>query len=436
MSEQDIGAIFDDVVGVEPTKNAVEGNISDTIENDLDSSTVEVSEDLGDIWNEVFEEAEDTSDVVTDLDVEELMEATDDISEEAEDLDVDIVDLEKVVVEDGEPSVEGTVKIYDKNGKELAISEDAEIEILVDGESVKMSLNEFRSDMSGQKAIAQRFSALDNERKALEERKGAIDAVEQTVHGLMQQGQVWQAMEYIFNATGYSGDQVIGQFLDQISEPLQKYANMTPEEQKVWAANAQAERTRLELDKLNQEKLSLQARTEQENEVRRVQQLVGLDDATFAQRYHELRDDIQNGRLREMEITADLVGHYHVICERQEWAHNALKNVRPDLANDADIIDDVLRVIVRNFDSQGRPVGQEDIESIISQAYGDPALKKKSESVKQALEKKGNPASKKISSAPAQKKALREPTTKSHFLDAMGNMSDKELAKAVEKWAK
>lgn len=427
-------AIFDEVLG------EAGDTIEDVVQKDLSGNPkkVEVSDDLNDIWEEAFETDEVKSDEVSAEELEDFadeqdnpenveLEVDDEMSEAGKD------HISEEAEADAPPAK--TVKLY--NGDEaVELPEDAEIEVKIDGEIHKVKLSDFQSDLSGQKAISQRFSALNAERKAIEERKQALDYAESQVHEMMNSGNVLGALDFMFNAVGYNNDLVMTQFFDQIAEPLQKYMAMSPEEQKAWAAQAQAQRSQLELNKLNEQNQLLQAERAQLEAVRRVQSTVGLDDATFAQRYDELRQEMESGQIAKQPVTADLVGNYHILRERQDWVQGALKNVAPQLAEDVYLINDVLRIVSRNFDAKGANVTQQDIDDIINKAYGAPAKKAKAEKVQEALEKKGNPLAKKIGPAKTQQKALREPNNKQNFLEAMANMSDKELAKAMEKWAK
>jgi hypothetical protein len=290
--------------------------------------------------------------------------------------------------------------------------------------------------LSGQKAIAQRFTALDAERKTLENRKLAIDTAEEHLHKMMSEGNVSGALDYLFDAMGYNSQEVYMHLIQDLSPMLQQYQSLTPEQQQTWAAQMKAERHRIELDKLRNQQSQLQAQQEQLAEVKRVQEIVGLDDATFAQRFDELAQEMEKGYIKQQDITAELVGNYHILRERQEWTSEALQQVRPDLAQDASLINDVLRVISKTFDAQNKPVGKEDVEAIIAKAYGKPALKEKSEKVHQALVKKGNPVAKKITNSNPKSKSLREPTSHKHFLEAAREMTPEQFVKALDKWAK
>src|SRR3990167_4184922 len=64
--------------------------------------------------------------------------------------------------------VEGPGVMFTHGGVEYKLPLDAEIEVKVDGEIQKVKISDFQSGISGQKAIAQKFSLLDAERKALQ----------------------------------------------------------------------------------------------------------------------------------------------------------------------------------------------------------------------------------------------------------------------------
>lgn len=374
------------------------------------------------------EAAEDL--LVTDDEFAEFEE----VEEEGEDLTEEVEEMPLL-----EPALNGTengVKVYDKSGKEVILPADAEIEIKVDGEIVRAKLSDFRNDLSGQKAISQRFSVLDAERKAVAQRKQALDAAESHVGGLMQQGRVVEAMDFVFDAMGYNTQETMIKFFDQIAQPLQKYMSMTPDQQKQWALQAQAERTKLELEKTKNHAAMLQAQQAQLFEVRRVQSELGLDDAKFAQRYHELQRDIEAGAIPPQQITAELVGNYAVLRDRQEWAQEALAKVRPDLAANPNTIDDILRVVIRQYDQAGADFTQEDMRAIVEHAFGTPSKQPKSKAITSALQKKGNPIMKQVPVSPrGQKTQQQKPKGSTNFIDALSKASPKQLNKMIDKWA-
>ena len=416
MAEDNIDAMYDDAMSeIDHTEGSAD--VSDD---------AALNAEVDEFYNELAEKEESNNDelFVDDEELEELEEEPSEVEE------MPLVRPQEVPV-----GVENGVKIYDRDGKEVILPEDAEIEVKIDGEIHRVKLSDYRNDISGQKAISQRFSVLDAERKAVAERKQAMDAAETHVKGLMANGRVVEAMDFIFESIGMNNQEVVGKFFEQISEPLQKYMQLTPDQKREWALRAQAERTKIELEKTKNQAAQLQAQQAQLIEVRRVQSELGIDDATFAQRYHELQQEMEAGYIQAQPVTAELVGHYALLRERQDWAIEALSKVKPDLAKDYNTVDDILRVVIRKYDQAGVPFTKDDMHKIIESAYGLPSQKPKAEAVKQALQKKGNPAAQKMVQNQVSKQKPKNTQTKKPFLDVLKNASPKQLNKMIDKWA-
>lgn len=277
-----------------------------------------------------------------------------------------------------------------KSGEEtIQVPEDATIEIKVDGELVEVPIAEIKSGISGQKAIAQRFSALDAEKKELERQNAMWAEGRQRVSELAQNGQVVEAIDFLLDQAGMNSEEFTMRFFEQVSGPLEKYMSMTPEEQTLWEEQVRAQRHQLQYEQVKAENERLHAEKQQLAAVQRVQTQFGLDDVQFADLYHQLSNEMAEGRLPSQPITADLVGQYHVLLGRETMIRGALSQVNDAFASDDAIVAGILNK-VNAMSRGGQEVTEQDVLNLVTETYGLEAKVSKAKQVQQSLEKKGN----------------------------------------------
>ncbi len=301
--------------------------------------------------------------------------------------------------------------------QEIKVPADAKITIQVDGEPVEVSLSEYQNELSGQKAIAQRFSALDRERKALEQNMAVWNDNQQAFQTKMDTGDVVGALDLVLENAGYNNEVVMQQFFQQIAGPLEAYMQLKPEDQALWAEQLRAERNRLQTDKLQEQNQMLQAERQQLQEIRRVQNQYSIGDQDFADLYHKLQDEMQRGQMTNQPITPDLVGQYHVMLGRETMAVEALKEVNPALAKDGEAVYDIVNA-ANYLARQGHEVTAEDVRDIVAEVHGARSTHQvqQGKQVSDSLRKKGQLPQGQIadSSAPANRRGK-------HFLEAISD---------------
>ena len=331
---------------------------------------------------------------------EELYELED--ADPSEELD------EQRSVDDSEQTTEHVQGFtFSANGEEFVLPDDAKITIPVDGQPTEITLQEFANGISGQKALQQRFSVLDNERKQVESQwNNWNDNVGQFNKIREEQGYL-ASIDYLLATAGLSTDEHLHGVIQELTPRIQEYMQLDPEQRARRAAQAQAERHKQQLEAAHREAEQLRQSQQTEVQIRQVQATYGLDDDSFAEFYYALENEMQQGTLTARPITPELVGQYKVLREREGWAQQALADVAPAYAQNSEAVTR-LSSMASAMGQNGQPVTYETMLMFAQEVYGVLGKTEKSKNLSKSLKKKGQkPLTKK-----SKVKAPQRPQTK------------------------
>lgn len=365
-------------------------------------------------------------------DAEETLEESEEEAEASEEAEIESDEFEDLE--------EDKVTVLTYGEKEVKIPNDAVFEVVVDGKPQEVTFQEIKNGISGEKALAQRFSALDIEKKQVGEIINDWNNNRGQFMDLMSDGKAVEALNVVFQNAGYSPDVAFASLFEELLPYYSEYAKLSEPDRMAWMEKTRAERHRLQLDAANQQLNQVQAEKEQLIQIRQAQQTYGMDDATFAAMHDALLREMQSGTLPQKEMSAQLVGEYYLLATQESWATQALAAVKPELANDKDA---VLQVVtsVRNMTGQGYAITEEDVREVVKEVYGLPAKVNKSKKVAKVLDKKKHPDGKPQPKPKSTKsRSARGPAGKApkHWMDALANDLSKdsqiERQAALKKW--
>lgn len=329
---------------------------------------------IGEEVDESFQEVTHSSgDLVEETSEEPIEEVAEEIAEE------EAIDLSEI--EAGEKSL----VFKNADGTEVELSAETVITIPVDGIPTEVTMQEVLNGISGQKAISQKFTALDREKKAFEARLSQYNEGEKLVRGLMAEGKVTDAMTEIFSRAGYNPQLAFMNFFSEITPVLDKYAGMNPQQREHWRRELTSKRAEFETKAAREQVARLQAEQDQAKRVQNVQGTYGLDNASFMEAYHKLQQEMASGSLQQREITPELVGQYSVLMQREAWIGEALAGT--SLAGNSKASDSVL-ASVNQLARQGHKITKEVVASLVTRAYSE-VSGKKAKAVNQNLQKRG-----------------------------------------------
>lgn len=337
------------------------------------------------------------------------------------------------------PVFDGPTLTFKAGDAEYELPEDATITVTVDGEDMEVPLKEIKNGLSGQKAIAKRFTALDGMRKAVEQREQYFENVKSEVLGLLEKGKPAQAITSLFKEAGVHPEQAFLQLFEQIMPQLEQYSKLTPAQRKLYKERVAAERNRMQAESARKEVEGLRAEKEQLNRIREVQKTYGLSDGDFAHLYDSLEKEMEAGSLPKEVITPEKVGGYFKLIQRESMADKALAAAVPELKGNREAIAKVSEAI-QYAEKNGARITQEYVNDLITRAY-QTGLEQENAKANGKAPRKAPPKKAAKPDAAAHKRAAPQAPTHQHWLGAF----NEELQKAqktggvkdiVKKWNK
>lgn len=323
-----------------------------------------------------------------------------------------------------------------------ALTDDAEIELQVDGEMVRMKLSEFRNDLSGQAAISKRFTALDQARKQVEAEGTKINQMRAETIELAENGRAVDAMAKVCEHLNVSSEIFMHSLFQELQEPLQNYLQMTPQQQAQWEQEVKALRLQKQYESVQNQNAQLQAKEAQLLQMRQVQSKYSLSDADFVTHYDQLISEINNGEIQYdlNNITPETVGNYYMLRQQDGWIQSALEEYAPQHAKDTKVKHHILQQLTEAV-REGHKIDQAAVQTIISGVYGVDQHVKVAEEVSKTLEARRHPHAKKLQPKSASKagtpKASAESQSK-HWLQRLNEdlSSTDDPTSILDQWKK
>lgn len=319
----------------------------------------------------------------------------DQISDEHEEL----VDAEEIAADAGKYKITN-------GGDDIFLDDDATIGVKVDGELQQIPIKDFQSALSAQADISRRYSALDQERKALEGEFSKLNQVNAVADQLLAEGKALEAVDFYLTERGINPQEFMMQFFDQIAQPLEQYMSLPDAEKQLWQAQVRAETNRLQYESLQQQQSFAAEKEATMGQVQQIQQQFGMTDEQFVGAYDQLMQEVNAGTIRVEKVDAALVGRYHQLLQDEALASSVL----PEGASNkeySEMLEDI-----RHLRRKGHEVTADLLkEQVLGQKV------EKSKQVQQALAKKQ--AKTQTTRAKAQKK--NPLATTGTFLDGILN---------------
>lgn len=325
-----------------------------------------------------------------------------------------------------EPTEEPVKTIALVSGEDtFEIPETAEIEVVVDGKSEKVKISDFRNSISGQIAINKRFSALDVQKKELDNRLNYWKEGETTFNQLLSEGKAKEALGFALQRAGVSVDDFYMQLSEEITPEVEQFLRMTPQERMARQQQIKEERYKQQLEATQNNYQRLQAKQEQSERVRNVQQKLGLDDASFVAAYDSLMREIQSGviQLNSNEVTPETVGEYVQFVNLENSACKALEQVKPELLQNHRVVHEFVREGKRLAD-KGYQMDDAAFLELVSKVYGKEVPQPGGQETQVINEK----------AAPVQQKPIQN--KQGHWMDQMMNEIDASgnVSEVTKKW--
>ena len=298
--------------------------------------------------------------------VAESVEASDENSEKSEGADEEESDKDsgadsEVRSEDSSEDAESSEKIVTKEKEDEA--EPELIEVKIDGEVEKVSLDDLKSNYSGKVAYDKKFQELDNERKEYKAEVEAIDGYVNKFASIAQKGDTVGAMQYLSEFAGMSPVDVKEGLIKQLTPEILRRMDLD-EEQLNFELNKEKVDYEKEKLKSDNEKFSKeQANLALEREILKTQEAYSISREQFNQYYSELDELLEPHE----NLTVEMVGQYAVEVQLDNRAVSILSEFEDKVEATDEVIGNLVTYLKANeslSDSQVKEVIKSELEAL------------------------------------------------------------------------
>lgn len=281
--------------------------------------------------------------------------------------------------------------------------DDTKILAKVDGELQEITLKEFKNGISGEKAIAKRFSEYDRKEKEFNAQMNEVNEYINDLGNTIRNSSVLEGVSKIAELTGAAPhlvkEALIKELMPEIERRYGLDENELALELKQQENDYLKQKTESENKKLQQE----QAQRELQLEVMRTREAHNIDEATWTEALNDL-----DAKLPPNEpITVETVAEYVNFNRASSRAESILNEWDSSYLENGEVVDALIDSIIESPD-----YSDADFKEILSNAFGET---KKVEAQK-AVEKKVESKSKNVKSQREEVNALFKPET-----DSSGN---------------
>lgn len=281
--------------------------------------------------------------------------------------------------------------------------DDTKILAKVDGELQEITLKEFKNGISGEKAIAKRFSEYDRKEKEFNAQMNEVNEYINDLGNTIRNSSVLEGVSKIAELTGAAPhlvkEALIKELMPEIERRYGLDENELALELKQQENDYLKQKTESENKKLQQE----QAQRELQLEVMRTREAHNIDEATWTEALNDL-----DAKLPPNEpITVETVAEYVNFNRASSRAESILNEWDSSYLENGEVVDALIDSIIESPD-----YSDADFKEILSNAFGET---KKVEAQK-AVEKKVESKSKNVKSQKEEVNALFKPET-----DSSGN---------------
>lgn len=335
-------------------------NIEEVSVSDVETSSNDIDSD----WDDIDETAP-SMEAIEESDDSEVVEAQEEVKAEAEESS----DSEEV-----EASEES--KALDVN----ELDDNAIVKVKVDGELQEISVKEFKNGISGEKAIAKRFSEFDQKEKAF---KSEIENINNYVRDLgetMRNSSMLEGVYKIAELNKIAPHQVKQALIKELLPEIDRLDTLTDSERELEYRQQELEYKEKLQESESESFKAQQAQRELQDKISSTREAHNISVEEWDNAYKELDENLPP----EEQITIDTVSEYIQYGRAEGKAQTALKEFQEGaFSSDEGKLDELTKVLVKYPEFT-----TEDAVSLLQDAYGQAKEEVAKQEVTKAVSKK------------------------------------------------
>ena len=330
--------------------DSMDAVLSPDVNIDADLTWDNVEDAAPSISDDLNEDGEpkDEWDLIDDSSPEDVSKDADQDREESESTDAEDKQVEDV----SEPEVseeDGSEDNEELVAKKLVLDElddDATIMAKVDGELQEISIKEFKNGISGEKAIAKRFSEYDVKEKEFNKQMDEVNNYIADLGTTMKSSSVLEGVAKIGELTGMPSYQLKEALIKELLPEIEARYAMDDNELQLQYQKQENEylKNKTESDNINYK--AEQAQRELDDQVRSVRETHNINDEEWNASFSALDKSIPKDEI----ITPELVGEHVTYTRAESRAESLMESFDASYLENEEIMDAFVESVLDNPD--------------------------------------------------------------------------------------
>jgi len=314
------------------------------------------------------------------LDTEESVEQveTKGAESDGEDASEEVVKADSEDSESPSESAEGETESSEEDSKALSLDsmdEDSLLSVKVDGELQEISIKDFKNGISGEKAIAKRFSEYDVKEKEFDSQMNKVNEYINDLGATMRNSSILDGVTKVAELTGMAPFEMQEQLIKELLPEIERRYGLDENELSLELKTKENEYLRDKSVSENEQLKSEQASRDLNDQVREIRETHNIDNETWDDAIKNLDANLPKGEA----ITPELVTEYVNFNRAETRSESIISNFDESYLKDDGVMDSLIQQVLENGE-----LSDQDFTEILESALG----KSKKEAAESAVDKK------------------------------------------------
>lgn len=326
-------------------------NVEEAAPSLEDIEALKADGETKDEWDLLGEE--DTSVEATDKSDDEVGESSDEAPKDSEEVKAD---------SEQDPSESDAEESGDKSLSLDEMDDEATISVKVDGELQEISIKDFKNGISGEKAIAKRFTEFDSKEKEFDRQMNEVNDYINDLGTTMQNVSMMEGVAKIADLAGIPDYQVREALIKELLPEIERRYSMDENELQLEYKSQENEYLKNKTESDNQSYKAEQAQRELQAEVDSIREAHNINDEEWNGAISALDKQLPQGEIITPKLAAEFVNY----SRAESRAETLMGNFDESYLSNEETMEAFIEVI-----SESPELSDEDFNDILKQTLGD-----------------------------------------------------------------